>query len=65
MGVVLQSERSLVRFLVGAHAWDAGSVPGQGMYERQLIDVSSSYQCFSPFLSLSLTLSLKISKLNL
>ena len=35
LGIVLQSKKSPVQFLVRALAWVAGSVPGQGMYERQ------------------------------
>ena len=46
-------------FLIRAHAWVVGSVPGQGMYERQLIDVSLSHQSFSPSLSPSFSRSLK------
>ena len=30
LGVILQSERSPVQFLVGAHAWVAGLVPSWG-----------------------------------
>ena len=47
----------------------SGHVPGLlatswlGVSERQLIDVSLIYQCFSPFLSPSLPLSLKINKI--
>ena len=40
LGVVLQTERSRVRFPVRAHAWVAGSVPDWGAYERQPVDVS-------------------------
>ena len=43
---------------VGAHAWVAGSVPGLGAYERQLINVFPSHQSFFPFLSCSLPFSL-------
>ena len=42
-----------------SHAWVEGSVPGQGVYERQPIDVSVSHQCFSLSLSPSLPISLK------
>ena len=56
LGVIPQSKRSPVQFLVRAHAWVAGSVP----WKRQPINVSLSHQCFSPSLSPSLTLSLKI-----
>ena len=34
----------------------AGLDPGQDAYKRQLINVSPSHQCFSPFLSPSLPL---------
>ena len=57
LGVFLQSERSPVWFLVRAHAWVVGQVPGWGACERRLIDVSLSHQCFSPSLSPSLPLS--------
>ena len=63
--IVPQSKKSLVSFLVRAHAWVAGSVPGWGAYERQPIDVSLLHLCFSPSLSLSLPLSLKINRYNL
>ena len=33
-------ERSLVRFLVRAHVWVGGLVSGEGMYKRQLMNVS-------------------------
>ena len=36
----LRTERSLVQFLVRAHAWVVGQVLGWCMYERQPIDVS-------------------------
>ena len=65
LGVVLQSKGSLVRFPVRAYAWVAGLVPGGGAQERQPIDVSFSHWCFSPSLSPSLPLSLKINKWNL
>ena len=39
-----------------------GPGPQVGVYERQLIDVSFVHRCFSPSLSPSLPLSLKISK---
>ena len=45
-----------------AHAWVAGLVPGQGMCQRQPIDVSLTHLCFSLSLSLSHVLSLKINK---
>ena len=40
--------------LVRAHTGVVGSIPGQGVYRRQLTDISLSYRCFSlsPFLSL-------------
>ena len=47
LGVVPQNERSPVQVPVRAHAWVANSVPGGGMYKRQLINVS-----LPPFLSL-------------
>ena len=53
-----------VWFPVRAHARVEGSVPGQGMCERQLINVSLSHQCFSP-LSPSLALSLKSTSVSL
>ena len=40
-GVVLQSERSLVRFPVGACAWVVGSAPDWGVYERSKSEVGS------------------------
>ena len=50
--------KSPVRFLVRAHAWDAGLVPWWGACKRQLINV-----CLS-LLSPSLPLSLKINKVK-
>ena len=55
------------RKVVGAmpvrpQAWVAGSGPGQGADESQLIDVSLSHQCFSPYLFSSLLFSIKINK---
>ena len=38
--VKVQSKRLPVQFLVRAHAWVAGSVPGWGTYDREPIDVS-------------------------
>ena len=55
LGIILQSERSRVQFLVRAHAWVAGLV----LSWRQVINVSLSHQCFSPSLSPSLPLSLE------
>ena len=54
--VILGTERSLVQFMVGAHASVAGSVPGQGTYRRQMINVSL------PFFPPSFPLSKKKSK---
>ena len=51
LGIVLQTERLQAQLLVSAHAWIVGSIPSQGMYKRQLIDVSLS---LSPSLPLSL-----------
>ena len=61
LGLVPQNKKSLVQFLVRAHAWVAGSVPNPGAYKRQIVDVSLLHQCFSlsPFLSPSLPLYLK------
>ena len=59
LGIVLQSERSLVQFPVRAQAWVAVWVPGQGKYRRQ------PYQCFSlttMFLSLSSSFPSPLSK---
>ena len=61
-GVVLQTKTSPVQFPVRAHAWVAGSVPGWGTCKRQLISVSLIHRCFSPSLSPSLLISLKINK---
>ena len=58
--IIPKSEISLVWFLVRAHAWGVGLVTGWGTCERQLIDVSLTHRYFSPSLSPSLTLSLKI-----
>ena len=64
LGILPQTERSLVRFLIRAHAWFAGQVPGWGrMRGRQSIDVSLAHRCFSPSLSTSLPLSLKVNKI--
>ena len=50
--VISQSKRLPVQFLVRAHAWVAGSIPGQGVCQRHSINVSLSHQRFSPSLSL-------------
>ena len=55
-----QSKMSPVQFPAKAHAYVVGSVPGQGTY-----NVSLSHGCFSPSLSPSTPLSLKISKENI
>ena len=47
---------------IRAHAWAAGPVPGRGVCERQLTDVSLMQQCFPP-LSLP-SPSLKINKVK-
>ena len=62
LGIIPQGERLPIRFLVRAHALVAGLVPSLGTYERQPIDISLSHRCFSPSLSLSFALSLKINK---
>ena len=64
LGIILQSERSLVWFPVRSCAWVAGSVPVWGTYEKQSIDVSLSYRCFSPSLSPSLPLSPKTKEIK-
>ena len=51
LGISLQHGRSLVPFLVRAHAWAVGSVPGQQMYERRLVDVPLSHGRLFPPLS--------------
>ena len=40
MGTILQTKRSLVRFLVRAHAWVVDLVPSWGAYRRQPINAS-------------------------
>ena len=62
LGIILQSKRYTVRFLVRAPAWVDGSVPGQGSSKRQPINVSLTLMFLS--LSPSLPLSLKINKYN-
>ena len=57
------NDRQFNSFLVRAHAWTAGLIPGRGVYEGQLINVSLSHQYFSLSLSPSLPLSLKINKI--
>ena len=56
-------QRSPVRFLARTHAWVADLDPSRGTIERQPIDASLSDQYFSPSLSLSLPLSLKLNKI--
>ena len=57
--IVPQSGRLLVLFPVGAHAWVAGLVRSQSVYERQQIDASLLHSCFCLSLSPSPPLSLK------
>ena len=57
LGILPQSKRLPVRFLVRAHAWVAGSVPSRGMYERQPINVFFSHWYFPPSFSLPSPLS--------
>ena len=45
-------QKELVRFPVRAHAWVAGLVPGQTMWERQPIDVSLTLMLLPLFLPL-------------
>ena len=54
-----QSTKWKVSGLIRVWVW--GQSPVWGGYKKQLIDVSLSHQCFSPFSS-SLPLSLKINK---
>ena len=58
LGIMLQSDRSLVLLLVRAQAWVVGSVPRWGRFKRQLISVSLTHQCFFPSLSPPLPFSL-------
>ena len=51
LGIILQTEKSQVLFPVRAHAWIVGLVPGQGVFRRQVIDVSLPL-FFPPFTSL-------------
>ena len=53
----LQSKGSLVQFPVRAHAWVAGQVPSRGDTQG-----ATTHWCFSPSLSPSLPLSLKINE---
>ena len=59
----LRNERLPVRFLVRARAWVAGQVPSWGCARGNKIDVSLTHGCFSPSLSPSLPLSLKVNKI--
>ena len=43
LGITPKSEKPLVQFSIKAHAWTVGSVPSQGVYEKQLIHVSLSH----------------------
>ena len=52
----LWTKESPVRFLVRAHVWIAGQVPSRGVWE------AITHWCFSPSLSTSLPLYLKINK---
>ena len=56
----LQTKRSLVWCPIRAHSWVAGPGPQLGACQRQLMDVSLAHRYFSPSLSPSLPLSLKI-----
>ena len=57
-GALSESPKKAVGLiLVRAHTKAMGSIPGQGEYGRQLINVSLSHQCF--FLMLSAHFSLK------
>ena len=61
LSIIPQTKRSLVQFPVRAHAWVAGQIrsPVGGVWE------ATTYWCFSPSLSPSLPLSLKINKYNI
>ena len=52
----------VVRFPARARAWVVGQAPLLGVCKRQPTDVSLKHRCFSPSLSPSLPLSLKINK---
>ena len=58
--VIPQYKRKPIQFPVRAPAWVVGLVFGGGAYGRHPIDDSLSHPCFSPSLSSSLPLSLKI-----
>ena len=65
LGVVPQSERLLVRFLVRSYAWVVGSVPGVGAPTRGdrlmfLSHIDVSLPLFLPSFFLSLKISNKI-----
>ena len=71
LGILQQNEsllvRLLVRFLVRAHAWVLGLVPGCGTCKRQPTDASLTRRCFSltlMFLSLSFSLLSPYLKVN-
>ena len=57
LSIGLQTKGSSVQFPVRAHAWVAGQVPREGH-----VIGNHTYRCFSPSLSPSLPLSLKINK---
>ena len=59
LGIIPQTERLSVRFLVRANAWVVGLVPIWGAYGRQLIDASVPL-----FLPSSLSINLKKYKKN-
>ena len=58
--VVPYAKMLQVLFPVRAHAWVVGSIPGQGAYRRQPIDVSLSHRCFCIPPSLSLKINTHI-----
>ena len=62
LDIVLQTKRLPVQSPVPTHAWAAGLVPSHYMYGRLPIDVSLSHRCFSPSISPSLPISLKVKK---
>ena len=57
LGIILQTKRSQVQFLVRAHAWVSSSVPTQDTCKGEPINVSLSNWCFSPSVSLPSPLS--------